>query len=173
MRFFRFAVWTILIAACQPSLLGQSAEPWRPVTPDELTMSAVKAAAGAPAVRLYYSYFKDDNSRFISEYERIKILSQAGLQRANMEIVLEPGESIKELKARTIHPDGSIVEFTGKPLDKTVIKGHGIKYSAKAFNLPDVSVGSIVEYSYLKVWSAHLVNAVSLWPLQSDLYTVK
>jgi Transglutaminase-like superfamily/Domain of Unknown Function with PDB structure (DUF3857) len=95
------------------------------------------------------------------------------LKYADIEIGLDPGESIKELRARTIHPDGSIVDFTGKPFEKTVNKGHGEKHVAKTFTLPDVTVGSIVEYSYLKVWLARRVFSVSAWPLQGELYTVK
>ena len=136
-------------------------------------MTEVKANPGAPAVRLYYSYFRDDNSRFVSEYERIKILNQAGLKYANVEIVLNSGDSIKELKARTIHPDGSVVEFTGKPFEKTVNKGHGVKRLAKTFTLPDVTVGSIVEYSYVKIWYGRRVWLVSEWQLEGELYTIK
>jgi hypothetical protein len=173
MRFLYFLLSTVLLAALQPSLFAQSAEPWLPGTPQELAMSVSKENPGASAIRLYYSYFKDDNSRFVSEYQRIKILTQAGLDYANTEITLDAGDSIKELKARTIHPDGSIVEFTGKPLEKTVLKGHGVKYVVKTFTLPDVTVGSIVEYSYLKIWYGHRVAAYSEWLLQGELYTVK
>lgn len=136
-------------------------------------MTTLKESPGASAVRLYYSYFKDDNAGFISVYERIKILTQAGLTYANAEIPLDPRDSIKELRARTIHPDGSIIDFTGKPFEKTIIKGHGIKYLAKTLALPDVTVGSIVEYSYVKIWYRARVSLVSEWQLQGDLFTVK
>src|SRR5215472_13380616 len=152
MRFFRLAWLAVFLSALQPSLFAQSAEPWRPVTPQDLSMTAVKESPGAPAVRLYYSYFKDDNAGFVSEYIQIKILTQAGLKYADAEIPLDPRDSIKELKARTIHPDGTIIDFTGKPFEKTIVKGHGIKYLAKTLTLPNVTVGSIVEYSYVKIW---------------------
>ena len=55
-------------------------------------------------------------------YHRIKILTDAGRQYANVEIPIDPLFHFVDLKARTIHPDGSIVEFTGKPFEKTIVK---------------------------------------------------
>src|SRR5215469_3512489 len=145
MRFQYLFLFTALLAAVPSSLIAQSVEPWRRITPQELATSAPSANPGAAAIRLYYSYFKDDNDRFVSEYQRIKILTASGLKYADIEIVINPGDSIKELKARTIHPDGTIIDYTGKPFEKTIMKRRGVRYLAKTFSLPDVSVGSIVE----------------------------
>jgi hypothetical protein len=119
------------------------------------------------------SYYKDDNDRFVSFYSRIKILTDAGRKYADVEIPVGPGESLKQLKARTVHPDGAVIEFTGTPFEKTIVKGKGIKYAARTFTFPDVTVGSIVEYSYLLALPRGEVNAISEWPIQSDLFTVK
>ena len=48
------------------------------------------------------------------------------------------------LHARTIRPDGTIVEFSGKAFDKSIVKARSVKYLAKTFTLPDVQVGSIL-----------------------------
>jgi hypothetical protein len=163
----------ILVAVTPSALAVQSAEPWLPVTPQDLGIKSVPGNPGASAMQLYYSYYKDDNAKFISVYRRLKILTDAGRQFADGEIVLEQGQSLKEFRARTIHPDGSIVEFQGKPLEKTIAKAHGIKYTARAFVMPDVTAGSIVECSYLITLRPHLVDAMSQWTLQWDLYTLK
>ena len=174
MRFQYLLLFAALLAAVPSSLIAQSIEPWRPITPQELATAAPPADPGAAAIRLYYSYFKDDNDKFVSEYQRVKILTTSGLKYADIEIALNPGESIKDLKARTIHPDGTIVDYTGKPFEKTIMKRRGIRLLAKAFSLPDVTVGSIVEYSYVKIWYANRVAAISEWALEDDeLYTVK
>jgi len=55
------------------------------------------------------------------------------------------------VRARTIKPDGSSVNFEGKVLDKTIVKGRGVKYHAKTFTLPDVQVGGIIEYYYTAI----------------------
>ena len=53
-----------------------------------------------------------------------------------------------DIHARTIHPDGSIVNFDGKIVEKTTAKANGLQYVAKTFTLPDVRPGSIIEYRY-------------------------
>jgi hypothetical protein len=48
-----------------------------------------------------------------------------------------------------------------------------VKYTAKIFSLPDVTVGSIIEYRYLISLPLHVVSPISAWPVQEDLFTVK
>lgn len=47
-------------------------------------------------------------------------------------------ENIVDLRARTIRPDGSMVNFDGKVYEKEIVKARGIKYLAKTFTLSDV-----------------------------------
>ncbi len=56
--------------------------------------------------------------------------------------------TIEDIQGSTIHPDGTIIPFTGKPYEKLIEKTQGIKYMAKVFTMPDVEVGSIIEYRY-------------------------
>ena len=99
---------------------------WLPITPQELSVKEVPNDPGADAIQLYMAYYKDDDAKFISVYKRIKILREGALQPGkslvDVEISLEPGQSLKELAARTIHRDQKIIDFTGKPFEKTIIK---------------------------------------------------
>lgn len=146
---------------------------WLPITEQDLAVKEVPHDPGADAIQLYMSYYQDDDRKFISVYKRIKVLRESGRGRADVEILIEPGQSLRELAARTIHPDQKIIEFTGKPFEKLLIKKRGIKYSAKAFTLPDVTVGSIIEYRYLISLPLGVVNTISAWPVQGDIFTVK
>ena len=150
---------------------------WLPITQQDMAVKDVPHDPGADAIQLYMSYYQDDDRKFISVYKRIKILRQGALapgrNLVDVEIPIEPGQSLKELAARTIHPDQKIVEFTGKPFEKLLIKKRGVKYSAQAFSLPDVTVGSIIEYRYLISLPLGVVNTISSWPVQEDLFTVK
>lgn len=105
-------------------------------------------------------------------YRRIKILNAAGLAPgkgySDVEIALGPGESLKDLRARTIHADGGSVDFQGKAFEKTTVKARGIKYSSRSFTMPEVTVGSIVEYKYLIALPLHVVSDTE-WPIQSTL----
>jgi Domain of Unknown Function with PDB structure (DUF3857)/Transglutaminase-like superfamily len=148
-------------------------EGWLPVTQQDFSVREVPNDPGADAIQLYMSYYKDDDARFISVYKRIKILRETGRERADVEISIEPGQSLKEINARTIHPDEQIVDFSGKPFEKILNKTRGVKYTAQAFTLPDVTVGSIIEYRYVITLPPGVVSPISAWPVQGDLFTLK
>src|SRR5215813_1942647 len=128
--------------------LAAQKEDWLPITPQDLQFKDVPGNKGAPAVRLYYAQYINDNTASCFFYQRIKILNDkalaGGRSYADVEIpILTLGdfvEDITDLKARTIKPDGSIVEFNGRPFDKIAFKGRGVKLSVKAFSMPDVGV---------------------------------
>src|SRR5712692_7884935 len=122
-----------------------------PASPDELKMTSEPMAPGAAAILLYRQVDRDDNGRTSHEdnYFRIKILTEEGRKYADIEIpFLKQSESITNIRARTIKPDGSIVNFDGKVFEKTIHKAKGVKYLAKTFTLPDIKVGGIIEYYY-------------------------
>ncbi|HSK45079.1 MAG TPA: hypothetical protein VLA83_14460, partial [Candidatus Binatia bacterium] len=111
-----------LCAAGKDKEKEKEKEDWLPVTQQDLAIKEVPHDPGASAIQLYLSYYKDDDAKFLSVYRRIKVLNEAGKKRADVNIEIEPGESLKELAARTIHPDQRIIDYTGKPLEKLLIK---------------------------------------------------
>src|SRR5215510_3249352 len=153
------------------SACAQRSEDWLPITPQDRQIKDVPGDPGAPAVQLYYADFRDDvrESEFI--YTRIKVLNEKGKEYANVEIEVPPHYSLSDLQARTIHPDGSIVEFTGKSFEKLIVRYRGEKLIARTFTLPAVTVGSILEYKYRLLWSHYFFDP--LWNVQHELYTVK
>ena len=61
------------------------------------------------------------------------------------------GYTVTNIEGRTIHPDGKIIPFTGKPYEKLIERTQGYqgyKAMSKVFTMPDVEVGSILEYRY-------------------------
>ena len=168
----RGAAWaTVLCALGVFDARVAIAEDWLPVSPEELQMTGEPQAPGASAVYLYRQVDRDDAQYEERVYARIKILSDAGLNYANVEIPYLQGiESVGSIRARTIHPDGTIVNFDGMTYDNWLVKGQGVKYLAKVFTLPAVEVGSIIEYRY---WN-RLANGWifdSHWILTQDLFT--
>jgi transglutaminase-like putative cysteine protease len=136
-------------------------------------MTSEPQAPGAPAVILYKQVDRDDNIRTSHEdnYVRIKILTEEGRKYADVELeYLKERTDISGIKARTIRPDGSIANFDGKVFDKTIAKAKGIKYLAKTFTLPDVQVGSIIEYSYTRNFAEYYIFD-SHWVLSDELFT--
>jgi hypothetical protein len=93
--------------------------------------------------------FTNTDGASVSEYVRIKIFTQEGTDQANVEIpFFKDSSDIESVRARTIRPDGTMVNFEGKPFEKIIEKRSGEKILAKTFTLPDVQPGCIIEYKY-------------------------
>jgi Domain of Unknown Function with PDB structure (DUF3857) len=149
------------------------ADEWKPVTPEELKMTSEPLAPGAPAIYLYRQVDRDDNGRATTEYNyiRIKILTEEGRKYANVEIPFSKQQyNVSGLRARTIHPDGSIVNFDGKVYENTIVKSKTLKYLAKTLTMPDVTVGSIIEYHYNYDFQDNYIFD-SRWIVSSELFT--
>ncbi|HEY4580630.1 MAG TPA: DUF3857 domain-containing protein, partial [Candidatus Acidoferrales bacterium] len=143
---------------------------WLPITPEDLSLKEVSGAPGAHAVVLHRERLTDDVESYETNYYRIKIFTEEGKKHGDVEILyLKDSESVKDIKARTIRPDGSVVDFDGKIFDKTVVKTRGVKYYAKAFTLPEVQAGSIIEYKYRMLRDTSRLYS-PYWPLQSELF---
>ncbi len=158
---------------CRPT--AARAQAFQPPTPEELKMTSEPLAPGAPAIILYRQVERDDNGRTSHEdnYVRIKILNEEGRKYADVEIpFFKDSGDVIHIRARTIRPDGSTADFDGKAFDKSIVKAKGMKYLAKTFTLPDVQVGSIIEYSYTLDLAEHFIYD-SHWILSDDLFTKK
>src|SRR6202166_59917 len=148
-----------------------NADEWQPISPEELKMTSVPEAPGAPAVYLYRQVDRDDVGNHQYNYFRIKNLTDEGRKYANVEIpFFNKNEDVHSIKARTIRPDGSIANFESKPMDKMIVKAKGIKYMAKVIVLPDVQVGSIIEYRYADQLKEHYAFD-SHWIVSEELFT--
>ena len=158
-----------LIATFSP--LARAADDWLPINPDELKMTSDPKALGAPAIYLYRQVDLDDLERKETIYTRIKIFTEEGRKYANIEIPYVKGSGeIKNVQARTIHPDGTIINFDGAMFDSTIVKAKGLKYQAKTFSMPDVQPGSIVEYRYARANTGGWFYDTS-WLLSEELFT--
>jgi len=171
-RVFLLVAFLLGVVLLQRTQEVSAGDEWQPISPEELKMTNLPEAPGAPAVYLYRQVDRDDGRNGHEyNYVRIKILTEEGRKQADIEIpfVKERG-SIHGIKARTIRPDGTIANFDGKVYDKTIVKAKGFKYLAKTFTLPDVQVGSIVEYHYMNNLGEGYVYD-SEWILSEELFT--
>lgn len=146
---------------------------WPALSPEDLSMTSIKEQPGAPAVILLREETDDDMNNVHQVYERIKILTDAGREYANVEIPYGRRDfSIGGISGRTVHADGSIIPFEGKPFDKTVVKGAGIRIDVKSFSLPAVQIGSVIDYRYSLRYDDHRVVPPE-WEVQDDLFQRK
>jgi len=161
----------LVIAAPCVSSLAPAIDEWLPIDPADLALKDNPKATGADAMILYRDSTIDAQLSSDVEYIRIKIFTQAGTKNGDVELQFLKGfDEIRDIRARTIRTDGSIVNFEGKPFDKTVVKVSGVKYLAKAFTLPDVQPGCIIEYRYRDQYDPRLYINTE-WTLQRGLFT--
>jgi hypothetical protein len=164
-----------LILLCITALPAANAQSFQPASPEELKMKDEPQAPGAPAIILYRQVDRDDNGRTSHEdnYTRIKILTEEGRKYADVEIpFFKFTQDVVHVRARTIRPDGSTVDFDGKVFEKEIVKGRGARYMAKTFTLPEVELGSVIEYAYTIDLSEHFIYD-SHWILSDELFTKK
>jgi Domain of Unknown Function with PDB structure (DUF3857) len=164
----------LLLAVVFAGVLLTPTSAWagfQPVLLEELKMTSEPLAPGAPAIILYRQVDRDDNGRTTHEdhYYRVKILTEEGRKYADLEIPFwKESQEVVNLHARTVRPDGSIAEFEGKIFEKHIVKARGVRFLAKTLALPDVQVGSILEY-YFTVDLKHVYD--SHWTLSQELFT--
>lgn len=164
----RFFCLSVLLLITTPR--ARAFEEWLPVSPQELKMTQEPSQPGADAVILYREEVYDDNKRFIYTYIREKILTEQGKSLANVKIPYDNKQfALVDIKARTIHPDGAIINYEGKPFDEVVAKARSVRIMQKAFVLPDVQPGSIIEYQYKLHWYEEVAYSPH-WMVQEDLF---
>jgi hypothetical protein len=168
----RIAIWGLTgLLVFFGGTLAVFADDWPPLLPEDLAMTAEPKAPGAPALFLYRQVDRDDSGPTETIYERIKILTDEGRKFADVEIPFDKSsESVYGIQARTVRPDGASVKFDGAIYDKPIAQARGVKWLAKTFTLPDVQVGSIIEYRYRHQYRFGYVFD-SHWLLSADLYT--
>jgi hypothetical protein len=144
---------------------------WKQPTPDELKMTADAAAPDAPAVYLFREETVDDKLHYHHLYAQIKILNDKGKEEfSDVEIPYEGGViSVRSIEGRTIHPDGTVIPFTSKPFVKEVIRAGDTKIMEKVFSMPEVTVGSILEYTYDLQYEDNIVISPD-WDLQQPVF---
>jgi hypothetical protein len=151
-----------------------------PPTPEELAMTSLTGYPGVAAVVLNREEITKDDQHVLFHYDRIKILTKEGQKYANVELPFVStsqdygpmggdNKTLEEIAGRTIHPDGTIIPFTGKPYLKVIDREKGLKLQERIFTLPDVEVGSIIEYRYATRIADNMYEAPD-WYIQGDLY---
>jgi len=172
--FLRLSLFSALISLSTTFTLAQQ---WTAPTPEELSMTSQPEVPGAPAVYLFREETTDDKLHMFSIYIRLKVLTERGKEFGNVELNFArardgAGYNVEAIQGRTIHPDGTIIPFTGKPYEKLIEKSQGVKVMAKVFTMPDVEVGSIIEYRYRLQYDDRYLQSPE-WYIQSDLWTRK
>jgi hypothetical protein len=147
-------IFCIVLGLSQVAFAGD--EPWREVTPAELQMKTPKVESDADAEAIFWEVRIDDSSEeklTQKHYVRVKIFTERGREKySKFDIPFTKGIKIKDLSARVIKADGTIVEILKTDIfEREIIKAGGIKIKAKSFAVPNIEPGAIVEYRYKQI----------------------
>src|SRR5215213_4353721 len=123
----------LIILFAQGAERGVTASSWRPITAHELKMTADQIGdPEADAAILFREGELNDNDpdgTSLKLYIRIKIFNERGRRYADVQLPykVEVGR-VTDVSARTIRPDGTVVEGAGRDIfDRVLMKtSHGI-----------------------------------------------
>jgi transglutaminase-like putative cysteine protease len=183
-RCIPIAVLLIVSAPIIFSCPAFAAPSWQQPTAEELSMTSQPETPGADAVYLNREETTDDRGNsvgamegytelqqnFHTLYVRLKVLTEAGKKYADVRIIY-PGRafSVDDVQGRTIHSDGTITPLTNKPFKSTVEKTKMSEETGLVFTMPDVQVGSILEYRYVLRYNGRILVAPE-WYIQQELF---
>ena len=144
-----------------PTVSAQVPSAWPPVPPEELALKDNAFDPGSPAMILEYEVQSDNTKATETIYKRIKIFREEGKRFADIEIhYVEKFTKVEEIRARVTSPSGNREDFNGAIYDKEVIKVKKFLYNAKTFTLPNIEVGSVIEYSYRLHWHSDIPDVI-------------
>ena len=137
---------------------AQAGDEWRAITQEELTLKTPKVDPDADAEALFWEVRIDDSSDedlAMQHYVRVKIFTERGRENfSKVDIPFTKGIKLKDIAARVIKADGSIVEIKKEDIfEREIIKAGGVKVKAKSFAVPNLEPGVIFEYRYREVLS--------------------
>jgi hypothetical protein len=175
-RIALLSIFCVMLACSQVILAGDK---WREVAAAERAMKTSKVEPGADAEAIFWEVRVDDSGEdlIMQHYLRVKIFTENGREKySKIDIPYSKGIRIKEIEARVIKEDGSIVELTKNDVyDREIAKTDGIKVKAKSFAIPNIEPGVIIEYRYKEVYVQGLAEDMRMYfqhdiPIQTITY---
>jgi hypothetical protein len=156
---------------CGPAAVADDFE-WDEISNEDWAVGPDSGKGIFDAVMLFEKVTADHKKLMKSDlkhsvYRRIRIIGATGREWADVEVpFLNLDQKVKEIRGRTVLPDGSTVEFDKTKIrEKETFKSKGQKYTQVSFSLPGVSEDCIVEY-YIRY---DLDSYTAEWIIQKDI----
>jgi hypothetical protein len=177
----------VLLAAVALSCIAvpaRAGEAWQPVNPADLAAKAPVVEKDADAEALFWDVRVQDREEsgsvrsVLNHYIRIKVYTDRGKESVGkVDIPYANGTRILDIAARTIKPDGSVVELKPDAIfDREIIKAGRFKIKAKSFALPAVEPGVVVEYRWKETRPLSAYTRLQFQreiPVQKVVYHIK
>lgn len=146
----------LLLVCLLPAKVLAGNDEWKPIDPADLASKESLVEKDADAEAIFWEVRMDnggDGNPLFTHYVRVKIFNERGKDsQSRIDLPYYGSTTIKDIAARTVKPDGTIVELKKADVfERTIVKFRGLKVRAKSFVLPDVEPGAIVEYRWREV----------------------
>ena len=160
-------ILVLFISTVGPGKVGASGEEWRPIDASDLALKGPLVDPEADAEAIFWDVRIDDagsSDLVLSHYVRIKVFNERGRDtQTKIDIPFLSGTKIKDVAARTIKPNGSIVELAKDDIaERVIVKVGGRKLRVKSFAFPGIEPGAIIEYKWKEVISNSSANYMHL-----------
>lgn len=141
-------------------MLAGSDKDWKPIDPATLALKEPTVEKDADAEAIFWEVRVNDDpggNLIFDHYIRIKVFTERGKEsQSKIDIpfgrIFGSNIKITDIAARTIKPDGAIVELNNKDVfERDVVRISGVKLKAKSFAMPGVEPGSIIEYRWREI----------------------
>lgn len=152
-------VGSVASAAAAPTRVALT-DDWKPIDPAHLALKAPQVEPGADAEALFWEVRVSDDAdargdvaTTFHHYLRVKVFTDRGREMlATVDLSYSSGVDVKDVAARTIRADGSIVELKKSDIyRRTVVKASDLKVRAVSFAVPAIDRGVIIEYRWREV----------------------
>jgi len=163
-----------------------SGDEWKPIDPADLALKAPVVEKDADAEALFWDVRLDDSTEdlILNHYIRIKVFTERGKEtQSKVQIpfgkIFSEEIKIKDIAARTIKADGTIVELKKDDVfESTQIRISGARIKVKSFAVPGIEPGAIIEYRWREVRTGAFANRIHLdyqrdVPVQRVTYHLK
>ncbi len=176
-----FTLSTLLILLLSTAFFAGDND-WRPISPEEIAQKAPKVEADADAEAFFWEVRINDAGEdlYLNHYVRVKIFTERGREKfSKVDIPFRKGMKIKDIAARVIKADGTIVELKKEDVfEREIVKSNDVKIKAKSFAVPNIDIGVIVEYRYKEVLASSWANNMEFVfqrdiPIQYSAYYFK
>ncbi|GAC1446696.1 MAG: hypothetical protein NVSMB56_07830 [Pyrinomonadaceae bacterium] len=139
---------------------------WKPVDPAELALKTPVVEKDADAEAIFWEVRVLDEvdggipHTVLNHYIRIKIFTDRGREsQTRIDIPFLNNTRIKDIAARTVKPDGTIIELKKEDVfERDIVRLNKRKIKAKSFAMPGIEPGAIIEYRWKEIRSDDLVS---------------
>src|SRR5450432_1755180 len=125
-----FAVFCLTIGLFSSTALA--GEDWKPIDPADLASKTPVVEKDADAEAIFWEVRVDDGATdelVFTHYVRVKVFNDRGKEsQSRIDLTYFGSSKIKDVAARTIKPDGTIVELKKEDVfERTIVKASGAK----------------------------------------------